>query len=75
MRDNEQKVTEKIEQQQVSASSDAVQEIEKIQQKRMKSFASILQTSLSQFTRSLGQLLINQTSKRLAGEYQEVTGK
>ena len=41
----------------------------------MKFFASILQTSFSESTLSLGQLLINQTNKRPTEEDQEVTGK
>ena len=64
MNDNVQEVTKHIEQQQDNASSYVVQQIEKIQQIQMKSFPLILQTSLSQFRTSLGQLLINQTSKR-----------
>ena len=64
MNDNVQEVTKHIEQHQDNASSYVVQQIEKIQQIQMKSFPLILQTSLSQFRTSLGQLLINQTSKR-----------
>ena len=41
----------------------------------MKTFASVLQTSHSQFTASLGRELINQTSKRPIEEDQQVTGK
>ena len=41
----------------------------------MKSFASILQTSFLQFTLSLGQLLINSTSKKPTEEVLEVPGK
>ena len=41
----------------------------------MKPFASILQTSLSQFTTSLEQLLINQTIKSPREEDQQVIGK
>ena len=62
MSDNEQEVTEHIEHQHdntpnwnKSAKADGI-------------FASILQTSLSQFTTSLGQLVINQNSKRPAEE-------
>ena len=64
MNDNVQEVTKHIEQHQDNASSHVFQQIEKIQQIQMKSFPLILQTSLSQFRTSLGQLLINQTSKR-----------
>ena len=64
MNDNVQEVTKHIEQHQDNASSYVFQQIEKIQQIQMKSFPLILQTSLSQFRTSLGQLLINQTSKR-----------
>ena len=52
-----------------------VQQIEKDQQKHMKSFASILQTSFLQFTLSLGQLPINSTSKKPTEEVLEVPGK
>ena len=41
----------------------------------MKTFASVLQTSHSKFTASLGRELINQTSKRPIEEDQQVTGK
>ena len=72
MSDNEQEVTEHMAQQQDNASSDVVQQIEnfnlvelkKFNSTKTDKFASILQTSLSQFTTSLGQLLINLSSKR-----------
>ena len=72
---SDQEVTEHIEQHQDNVTPEVVQQIEKIQQKQIQSFASILQTSLFQFTASLAQLLINQNSKSLAEEDQEVTGK
>ena len=75
MSDIKQEVTKYTEQQQDNGSSEVVQQTEKIQQKQILSFALILHTCLSQFTTSLGQLLINQNSKRLAEEDQEVTGK
>ena len=76
MSDNEQEVTEHMAQHQDNASSDVVQQIEKFNLAELKKFnstkidkfASILQTSLSQFTTSLRQLLINQTSKRQTEE-------
>ena len=40
------------------------QKCKKFNSTKTDKFASILQTSLSQFTTSLGQLLINQSSKR-----------
>ena len=76
MSDNEQEVTEHMAQHQDNASSDVVQQIEKFNLAELKKFnstkidkfASILQTSLFQFTTSLRQLLINQTSKRQTEE-------
>ena len=73
--DNKQEITEHIEQQQHSANSEVIEQIENIQQRQMQSLASILQTSLSEFATSLGQLPINQSNKSPAEEEQDVTGK
>ena len=75
MSDNKQEITEHIEQQQHNANSEVIEQIENIQQRQMQSFASILQTSLSEFTTSPGQLPINQSNKSPTEEDQDVTGK
>ena len=63
MSDKQPEVTDCTKQQQDKAATEVVLQIEKNQQKQMQSFSSILQTSLSQFITSLGQLLKSEQQK------------
>ena len=63
MSDKQPEVTDCTKQQQDKPTAEVVLQIEKNQQEQMQSFASILQTSLSQFITSLGQLLKSEQQK------------
>ena len=63
MSDKQPEVTDCTKQQQDKAATEVVLQIEKNQQKQMQSFSSILQTNLSQFITSLGQLLKSEQQK------------
>ena len=62
MSDKQPEVTDCTKQQD-KPTAEVVLQIEKNQQEQMQSFASILQTSLSQFITSLGQLLKSEQQK------------